>query len=89
MPERPNILFILTDDQGPWAAGCYGNEEIRTPAIDRIAAAGPDSRCVFIARGKAIAPADLMRHCLPHWTRAPICFVFKVATGGFFERPMR
>ena len=35
---RPNILFILTDDQGPWAAGCYGNEEIRTPAIDRIAA---------------------------------------------------
>ena len=40
MADSPNILFILTDDQGPWAAGCYGNEEIRTPGIDRIAAAG-------------------------------------------------
>ena len=38
--DRPNILFILTDDQGPWAAGCYGNEEIRTPNLDRIAATG-------------------------------------------------
>ena len=35
--EKPNIVFILSDDQGPWAAGCYGNDEIRTPAIDRIA----------------------------------------------------
>lgn len=42
MPEakRPNVVFILTDDQGPWAAGCYGNPEMRTPNIDRLAAAG-------------------------------------------------
>ena len=37
---QPNIIFILTDDQGPWAAGCYGNSEIRTPNIDRIADTG-------------------------------------------------
>jgi arylsulfatase A-like enzyme len=37
---RPNIVFILTDDQGPWAAGCCGNPEIRTPNIDRLAAGG-------------------------------------------------
>jgi arylsulfatase A-like enzyme len=36
----PNVLFILTDDQGPWALGCAGNDEIRTPGIDRIAATG-------------------------------------------------
>jgi len=35
-----NVLFILTDDQGPWALGCSGNDEMRTPAIDRIAATG-------------------------------------------------
>ncbi|HCU35901.1 MAG TPA: sulfatase [Armatimonadetes bacterium] len=39
-PERPNIIYILTDDQGPWAAGCYGNSEIRTPNIDRLAHTG-------------------------------------------------
>jgi len=37
---RPNIVFILTDDMGPWAAGCCGNPEIRTPNIDRLAADG-------------------------------------------------
>ena len=35
---RPNVIVILSDDQGPWAAGCYGNPEIRTPNIDRLAA---------------------------------------------------
>ena len=38
--RRPNVVFILSDDQGPWAAGCYGNREIRTPNIDRLAATG-------------------------------------------------
>ena len=38
--KKPNVVFVLTDDQGVWAAGCYGNSEIRTPNIDRIAATG-------------------------------------------------
>ena len=38
--ERPNVVFILTDDQGPWALGCAGNEEIRTPNLDRLAGTG-------------------------------------------------
>ncbi len=36
----PNIVFILTDDQGYWAMGCAGNPEIRTPNLDRIARTG-------------------------------------------------
>ena len=40
MTERPNVLFILTDDQGYWAMGCAGNDEIRTPNLDRLAASG-------------------------------------------------
>ena len=38
--DRPNVVFFLTDDQGPWAAGCCGNTEIRTPNIDRLASQG-------------------------------------------------
>ena len=37
MKNRPNIVFILTDDQGPWAMHCAGNDEIETPNLDRIA----------------------------------------------------
>ena len=40
-PARPpNIIFILTDNQGAWTLGCYGNPDIRTPNIDRLAAEG-------------------------------------------------
>jgi arylsulfatase A-like enzyme len=36
----PNLVFILTDNQGAWTLGCYGNPDIRTPNIDRLAAEG-------------------------------------------------
>ena len=38
--QRPNILFILSDDQGAWAMGCSGNDELSTPNLDRLAATG-------------------------------------------------
>lgn len=38
--KKPNILFILTDDQGAWAMGCAGNTDIYTPNLDRIAENG-------------------------------------------------
>ena len=37
---RPNIITIVTDDQGKWAMGAYGNEDIHTPNMDRIASEG-------------------------------------------------
>jgi arylsulfatase A-like enzyme len=37
--EKPNIVFILTDDQGVNDVGCYGSE-IRTPHIDSLAHEG-------------------------------------------------
>lgn len=40
MTTKPNILFILTDDQGAWALHCAGNSEIHTPNLDRLAAQG-------------------------------------------------
>ncbi len=38
--ERPNIVFILADDLGYAELGCYGQEKIRTPRIDSLAADG-------------------------------------------------
>ena len=32
----PNILFICTDDQGPWALGRSGNPDAYTPNLDRL-----------------------------------------------------
>lgn len=34
-----NVILFVVDDQG-FQAGCYGNEDIRTPNIDRLAASG-------------------------------------------------
>ena len=36
----PNVILIMTDNHGAWTLGCYGNPEIRTPNIDRLAAEG-------------------------------------------------
>ena len=38
--KRTNLIAIVTDDQGRWAMGAYGNHEIRTPHMDRIAREG-------------------------------------------------
>ncbi|MFC4993408.1 sulfatase [Rubritalea tangerina] len=32
--ERPNILFIMTDDQAAWSTGYSGNADAHTPALD-------------------------------------------------------
>ena len=36
----PNVLLIITDQQRADHLGCYGNPTVRTPNIDRLAAAG-------------------------------------------------
>jgi len=36
----PNIIFIMADDLGYGELGCYGQDKIMTPNIDRLAAGG-------------------------------------------------
>ncbi len=38
--RKPNVVIILTDDQGTLDANCYGSSDLYTPAIDSLAADG-------------------------------------------------
>ena len=39
-PSRPNIVFIMTDQQHAGMMSCAGNRWLKTPALDSLAAAG-------------------------------------------------
>lgn len=72
-PERPrlNVVFIVADDLGWGETGCYGQEKIPTPNIDRLAAQGmrftrhyagapvcAPSRCVLLT-GRHLGHAEV------------------------------
>ncbi|MFB6227735.1 MAG: sulfatase [Halobacteriales archaeon] len=38
--DSPNVLFIMDDQHNARCLGCYGNDTVETPAIDRLAAEG-------------------------------------------------
>lgn len=49
-PSRPNILFLLADDQRPDTIAALGNPRIRTPNLDALVRRGadmvkPDTSC--------------------------------------------
>ena len=40
--ERPNVVFILSDNQSYWEFGCHGNPVVKTPNVDRLASESVD-----------------------------------------------
>jgi arylsulfatase A-like enzyme len=76
-PARPNVLFIVSDDQGTWALGCAGNPEIRTPNLDRLAQRGVRFDNFFCAspvcspaRASLLTGDIPSRHGVHDWIRA-------------------
>ena len=67
--ERPNILFIFTDQQTWRAMSCAGNPHLSTPALDRLAAEGTrfeQAYCTSPVCGPA--RSSLITSRMPHET---------------------
>jgi len=67
--ERPNILFIFTDQQTWRAMSCAGNPHLSTPALDRLAAEGTrfeQTYCTSPVCGPA--RSSLITSRMPHET---------------------
>jgi arylsulfatase len=47
MMERPNVLWICSDQQRFDTLGCYGNDFVHVPNIDRLAERGTFFDCAF------------------------------------------
>jgi arylsulfatase A-like enzyme len=71
-PKRPNILFILTDDQGWPTLGCYGNTRVPTPHLDALA-----------REGMRFTDAYVMPQCTP--TRAALLTGQHTARNGLWH----
>lgn len=63
--DRPNVLFVLTDDQQQHAVGAYGNPHIHTPHMDRLAKRGTvftNAYCMGSQQGAVCMPSRAMIH---------------------------
>ncbi|HKL21426.1 MAG TPA: sulfatase-like hydrolase/transferase, partial [Tichowtungia sp.] len=38
--NRPNIIYLMADDQSTYTLGCYGNPDVKSPNVDQLAADG-------------------------------------------------
>jgi len=65
---RPNVIFVLTDDQGYGDLSCLGNPVLRTPCIDRLHAESVRFTDFHVApvcaptRGELMTGRDALRH---------------------------
>lgn len=57
---RPNVLLIVTDDQGWWDLGVHGNKTLQTPTLDRLAKEGVRFTRFYVAPVCAPTRAGLM-----------------------------
>ena len=53
--KKPNIVFLLTDDQCTYSMGCYGNAEVKTPHLDALAGDGMVFDCHYVSTAICMA----------------------------------
>ncbi len=80
MAGQPNILFICTDQQFAGAMSCAGNDNLVTPGMDRIAAAGMRFDRAYCTYPACVpARASFVTGLMPHQVGA---------TGSPFEQDL-
>ena len=92
---RPNLILIVTDDQGYGDLGCFGADDLETPNIDALAASGVRFT-QWYANSPVCAPsrASLMSGLYPHNAgvpdllpvRAPGLSVDKISLGEALQK---
>ncbi len=59
-PQRPNVILIMTDDQGYGDFGVTGNPKLQTPNIDRLAQSSAQLSSFYVCPVCAPTRASLM-----------------------------
>jgi N-sulfoglucosamine sulfohydrolase len=83
--KRPNLLFITSDDLGPYLS-CYGEKRFSTPNIDKLAASGVRFTTAYVAQASCSPSRSAMLTGLyPHSTGQ-----YGLANAGFaLHEPLR
>lgn len=91
MKNRPNFIIFITDTQGANVVGCYGNKELHTPNIDKLAEKG-----VRFERAYTTCPvctparAGLFTGVYPHnsgpWANSIPLYENTLTMGQYFSR---
>jgi arylsulfatase A len=69
---KPNFIIIFTDDQGYGDVGCYGNKNLRTPNLDKMAAEGTRFTDFYMAAAVCTpSRAALLTGCYPQRVGLP------------------
>ncbi len=71
MSKKPNIIWLIADDQGDRDLGCYGHPTIRTVNLDRIASQGVRFTSAFVTTSSCSpSRASTFTGRYPHSIRA-------------------
>ncbi len=79
--DLPNIIIVMADDLGYGDVGCYGNETVKTPALDAMAEEGVRFERLYAAspvssptRGSILTGRHPYRYGIPWAGRHPLPF---------------
>ena len=88
--ERPNIIYIMTDQQSAMAMSCAGNKDVHTPNMDRLAERGvrfENAYCAFPLSGPARTashcPIRSVRALWAHWWKPQVILPHTQASGMY------